>query len=279
MPINPNSVGTKSDPLITKWDSIDSMLYSLGVGAGINELQFTTENTLNVSQRVLPTFAAHIGHQCMPLNKIGDFNRAKMLHSEQGVRLYEELPVNGTIESTGTCEAIQDLGILAKVDFRSESIDKTTGRVLFETFTSILCFGEGGWGGTKKEVTKPNLPNRHADHMITYETADNQALLYRLSGDSNPLHSDPTIAIQAGFTRPILHGLCTYGFVGRCLLHTLCKSNPKHFLAMRCRFTKPVYPGDKLVTSIWEKDGEATFQTVNQEDQTVIDRGHFSFSN
>ncbi len=115
--------------------------------------------------------------------------------------------------------------------------------------------------------------------MVTYATRPDQALLYRLSGDRNPLHSDPTFAKRAGFDRPILHGLCTYGFTGRALLHTVCNSDPSRFGAMRARFSKPTLPGDTLTVSVWDvgdtDPGAYRFRTETQRGETVIDAGLF----
>jgi len=114
--------------------------------------------------------------------------------------------------------------------------------------------------------------------VVSYTTRSDQALLYRLSGDRNPLHSDPVFAKRAGFDRPILHGLCTYGFTGRALLHTLCGSDPGRFRSMHARFSRPTLPGDTLTVSMWVDGAEATFRTENQRGETVIDGGRFLFS-
>ena len=111
--------------------------------------------------------------------------------------------------------------------------------------------------------------------MVTYTTRPDQALLYRLSGDRNPLHSDPVFAKRAGFDRPILHGLCTYGFTGRALLHAVCGSDPARFRSMAARFSRPTYPGDTLTVSMWNEDDGVRFRTDNQRGETVIDAGRF----
>jgi acyl dehydratase len=121
------------------------------------------------------------------------------------------------------------------------------------------------------------MPETAPDHEVTYATRADQALLYRLNGDRNPLHSDPTIAKFAGFDKPILHGLCTYGFTGRALLHELCGSDVAKFKSMDVRFSKPVMPGDTLTVKMWDTGkGEAIFQTVNQDGVVVIDGGRFT---
>jgi len=114
---------------------------------------------------------------------------------------------------------------------------------------------------------------------VTYRTRPDQALLYRLSGDRNPLHSDPAFARRGGFDRPILHGLCTYGFTGRALLHTVCGSDPARFRSMYGRFSRPVVPGQSLVVAVWlDGDGRALFQTTTEDGTVVIDRGVTTFS-
>ena len=122
-------------------------------------------------------------------------------------------------------------------------------------------------------------PEREPDHEITYQTSPDQALVYRLSGDRNPLHSDPSFAAMGGFARPILHGLCTYGFTGRALLHALCGSDPARFQHVEGRFSSPVLPGDALSIKMWETGpGEAVFTTSKQDGTVVIDQGALRYS-
>ena len=140
--------------------------------------------------------------------------------------------------------------------------------------------GEGGFGGERGPREDWAPPSQPPAHRITYATRPEQALLYRLSGDRNPLHSDPRFAARAGFPRPILHGLCTYGVTGRALLHTLAKSDPARFRSMSGRFTAPVYPGESLTILIWPgHDGDtALFQTVKDDGTIAIDRGRARLS-
>ena len=120
--------------------------------------------------------------------------------------------------------------------------------------------------------------NFQTDKKITYSTREDQALTYRLSGDRNPLHSDPSFAALGGFDKPILHGLCTYGMTGRALLHGLCEGDASRFLSMNARFSKPVIPGDSLTVCMWVDGQKALFRTENQNNEVVIDQGEFSFS-
>jgi acyl dehydratase len=121
-------------------------------------------------------------------------------------------------------------------------------------------------------------PEREPDEVVTYQTRPDQALTYRLSGDRNPLHSDPKFAAMGGFDRPILHGLCTYGFTGRALLHALCGSDPARFKSMEGRFSSPVMPGEALTVKMWKDGDSAVFQTSGDDGRVVIDAGLCTFS-
>ena len=282
MPLNLEIVGSTSDPVERSWTSKDSLLYALGVGAGSlasdYELPFTTENSLDVPQQVLPTMAAVLGTAGSSRSSIGDFDPAMLLHGEQGIELLGPIPPEGSVSTTGTITGIYDKGSGALVVTESTSVGVTTGQPLFRTTNALFIRGEGGFGGERgpSESAAP-IPDRPPDRAVTYATRGDQALLYRLSGDRNPLHSDPAFARRAGFDRPILHGLCTYGVTGRALLHTLSGSDPGRFHAMRGRFSRPTYPGDVLTVSMWVEDQSARFRTVNQRGETVIDQGSFRF--
>jgi acyl dehydratase len=278
MPLDPTAVGQQGTPTRRTWNSKDALLYALGVGAGTEELAFTTENTKDTPQRVLPTMAVVLGGGGVPFDRIGTFNPALMLHGGQGIELFGEIPAEGEIESTGVVGSIWDKGKAASVELISESVDVTTGKPLFRTKMTAFMRDGGGFGGERGPALTWELPTRAADHEVRYETRLDQPLLYRLSGDRNPLHSDPSFAEMGGFERPILHGLCSYGMTGRALLHTLCGSDPTRFKAMDARFSKPVMPGDALVISMWVDGNEACFQTKNQDGDVVIDHGVVKFA-
>lgn len=278
MPINPEAVGVTGEPRKRSWDSKDALLYAVGVGAGTDELAFTTENTKDTPQRVLPTFAVIIGGGGMPMDKIGSFNPALMVHGEQGIEIFDEIPTDGEIESVGECTAIWDKGNAAVLEFESIATNVATGNPLFKTRTMLFCRGEGGWGGERGPSVKLQYPDRDADKVLVYETREDQALTYRLSGDRNPLHSDPSFAAMGGFDKPILHGLCTWGITGRALLQGVCDGDPSRFKSMNSRFSKPVIPGDTLSISMWIEGNEALFRTENQHGETVIDQGRLTFS-
>ena len=277
MAIDPSAVGVKGEPSKRSWTSKDALLYAVGIGAGLDDLKFATENTKDLVQKVYPTFAVIIGGGGIPMNKVGSFNPALMVHGEQGIELLGEIPSDGEIESVGECTAIYDKESAAVLEFASESKNLHTGEVILRTRTSLFCRGEGGFGGERGENAKVEFPDRSPDHQMVYQTREDQALIYRLSGDRNPLHSDPSFAKMGGFDRPILHGLCTYGYTGRGLLAKLCDSDPSRFKSMNARFSKPVYPGDELTVSMWMNGNNALFKTTNQDGDVVIDQGQCVF--
>ena len=287
MPMNLDSVGSVSEPGERSWDHKDALLYALGVGAGQTdptgfELEFTTENSQDVKQQVLPTFPVVIGIAGgggMP--SFGEFNWAMLVHGEQSVEVFGPIPPEGTIVSSTRIVGIYDKGSGALVVMESQSKYKDSGNPAFNTRFGAFIRGEGGFGEQRGDPlpARPKVPERAPDKETTYATRTDQALLYRLSGDRNPLHSDPSFAKLAGFQTPILHGLCTYGFTGRALLHTLCGSDPAKFKKMDARFSKPVYPGDVLTVKMWnDGDGKAIFQTVTQDGTVVIDGGIFEYT-
>jgi acyl dehydratase len=283
MPLNLNAVGTSSGPAERTWTSTDCLLYALGVGAGTVdatsfELEFTTENSTDVSQRVLPTFATIAGGRGTPRDALGSYDPAMLVHGEQSVELYGALPTEATVSTTSTIIGIDDKGSGALVRSEAKTVEVTSGKPLFSTSVGLFIRGEGGFGGERGPATvKEPFPSGSPDETVTYRTRPDQALLYRLCGDRNPLHSDPVFATRAGFDRPILHGLCTYGFTGRALLHALCGSDPARFRSMYGRFSRPTYPGDTLTISMWVEGSRARFRTQNQRGETVIDAGTCSF--
>jgi acyl dehydratase len=283
MPINPDAVGSKSDPGRRSWTSKDALIYALGVGAGavdvLDELEFTTENTSGKQQRALPTMAVVLGAMGGGFDKIGSFNPAMLVHGEQGITLHQEIPVEGELETVSEITGIYDKGKGAVVVSEATSTLVSTGEPLFSTRMSAFIRGEGGWGGDRGPAGGANqAPERAPDHSVTVQTRPDQALIYRLSGDRNPLHTDPAFAAMGGFDRPILHGLCTYGFTGRALLHELCGSDPARFKGMDARFSSPVMPGEALTINAWIDGDGAIFQTAGQDGRVVIDNGRLTFT-
>lgn len=277
MPINPDAVGATGPRSEISWTSKDSLLYSLGVGAGQTdptgfELEFTTENTKDTAQRAFPTQAVVLGGGGGV--DFGDFNLAALLHGEQHVTLHQTLPAEGSAVGQGKVAAIYDKGKAALVVLETEVHDRD-GAPMWTTRSGLFISGEGGWGGDRGPSATRALPDRPADTIHGFDTRPDQALLYRLNGDRNPLHTDPSFSALAGFETPILHGLCTYGVTGRALLHALCDGDPDGFGSMGGRFKSPVIPGERLDVHLWHHGDQVLFQT-RVGDRVVFDSGVFT---
>ena len=281
MPLNHDIVGVSGEPAERSWSTPDVLLYALAVGAGqadpLSELEFTTENSVGVTTRVLPTFANLLGRGGRG-RSLGDFNPAALVHAEQAFTLEAPLPLEGTARTVSRVIGMYDKGSGALIVTESSATDAATGAPLATTRGSVFIRGEGGFGGERGPSGADwDMPTRPAELTVNYQTRPEQALLYRLTGDRNPLHSDPTFAAKGGFSRPILHGMCTYGFTGRALLHAVCGSDPARFHSMEGRFTRPVTPGDELTISVWVDGGTAYFRTTSNG-VVVIDRGRLTYS-
>jgi acyl dehydratase len=275
-------VGVPSEPQLRSWDSKDALLYAVGVGAGLGDplrdLEFTTENCEGITQQVLPTYGVLVA-QTHGHRNLGDFDRAMLVHAEQYVELHRPLPVAGAVRTTSTVTGIYDKGSGALVVTENQAVDAGSGEPMITSRGGTFIRGEGGFGGPRNVEPPWALPDRAPDHQLVRETRPEQALIYRLSGDRNPLHVDPKFAARGGFSQPILHGLCTYGVTGRALLRALCDNEPARFRSMSGRFSRPVLPGEPLTVSIWlQDDGEtALFQTTRTDGAVVIDRGRLRY--
>ncbi|HUO39342.1 MAG TPA: MaoC/PaaZ C-terminal domain-containing protein [Mycobacterium sp.] len=266
MPIDPTAVGATAQPQVFEWTDRDTMLYALGVGAGTGDLAFTTDNSHGIKQQVLPTYAVIACPAFAAIGKIGTFNFGMLLHGSQLVRLFEPLAPAGRLRVVSEVADLQDKGEgkNAVVVLKGTGTDPDTGRLVAESVTTLVIRGEGGFGGEHgRRPHAPEVPDREPDTVVALPTRQDQALIYRLSGDRNPLHSDPWFAREmAGFPRPILHGLCTYGVAGRVLVSELGGGDASKITSISARFTAPVFPGDMLTTSLWRTErGQAVFRT------------------
>ena len=253
MPLDPTAVGWESPPRETSWHHEDCLLYALGVGAGPADLAYVTENSLGVEHRALPTMAVVLGPFGDEVwQAMGTFSWAMMVHGGQEVVLHRPVPTEGRIVTIHRLAGMWDKGKAAVVEIESNAVDAGSGAAMFTLRTSLF------------------IPDRAPDHELRDRTQPNQALIYRLSGDRNPLHSDPAFARKAGFEQPILHGLCTYGVTGRALLKALCDDDPDRFGGISGRFASPVLPGDELLVRMWELDDGAAFQTVRADGNAIL---------
>lgn len=278
MPLNPAAVGAVGDVRTMSWNSKDALLYAVGIGAGQGDLPFTTENTKDIQQVVFPTFAvvagsgtASVGKSAM--SEIGSFNFAMLVHGSQAITLQRPIPVEAEVTVQDKVVAMYDKGKAAVVVTEAETRLKS-GELLWTTRSSVFIRGEGGWDGDRGPSGPQNVPPAQApDHEVTLQTSPDQAFVYRLSGDRNPLHTDPSFAAIGGFDRPILHGLCSYGFTGRALLDALCNNDVTRFQHIEGRFSSPVMPGDALTVRMWNVGAGETVFTTSVGDRVVIDQG------
>ncbi|MGI5241991.1 MaoC/PaaZ C-terminal domain-containing protein [Dactylosporangium sp. CA-139066] len=278
MPVDPARVGTTIGPWTVGWTERDSLLYALAVGAGqqdpLAELAFTTENSGGVPQQVVPSFAVVLGFG-PGIPDVGEYDPTRAVHAEQEMFLTGPLPAAGQAQATVTVTDIWDKGRDAIVWTETTLVEAETGRLLARCRTGAFLGGAGGFGGARGSSPSWELPGRAPDVEVSAPTRPEQALLYRLTGDRNPLHSDPAFAARGGFPRPILHGLCTYGYTTRILLNELAGGDAARLASIRGRFTRPVLPGDDLVIRAWrtQDDSEVLFQTTNGAGEPVLDRG------
>jgi acyl dehydratase len=283
MAIDPSAIGAATEPTLFEWTDRDTLLYALGVGAGLDDLSFTTENSHDIPQQVLPTYAVICCPAFGAAAKIGTFNWALLLHGSQTIRLHAPLPAAGKLSVVTEVSDLQDKGEgkNAIVVLRGRGTDPDSGTLIAETFTTLVIRQAGGFGGAPGErPTAPEFPNREPDARVALPTREDQALIYRLSGDRNPLHSDPWFAKEmAGFPTPILHGLCTYGVAGRALVAELGNDVAANVTSIASRFTSPVFPSETLTTLIWRTEpGKAVFRTVvagadGADPRVVLDDG------
>jgi acyl dehydratase len=240
------------------------------VGAKADELEYLYEGR---GPKVLPTFAVVPSFTSM-ISVAGDLgaNPMMILHGEQKAILHRPIPPNAKLMTTSEVKGIYDKGKGALVVVEARTVDEK-GEGVFDNVFSIFVRGEGGFGGERgPEAVKADPPAGQApDFEVVEPTTREQALLYRLSGDINPLHADPNMAKFGGFDRPILHGLCTYGFAGRAILRSVCGGDPARFRSFAARFAGVVFPGDTLTTRGWKSaDGRYLVTVSTQDGRTVL---------
>jgi acyl dehydratase len=286
--LDQNLVGARLKPVASSWDGRDCALYALGIGAGQQdpafELEFTTDGSRGRPQLVYPTFGViHGGNAGVPplLEALGDaVDVTTMLHGEQKLTQLEALPAQANVISKARVSAAWDKGTATVIETVTETRDAKSDKPYFQSTQSLFFRGVGGWGGQRGPTSpKWSPPEGHPTHTLTASSRADQALLYRLSGDTNPLHVDPDVAKAAGFARPILHGLCAYGIVGRVLLNAFAGADPTRFISLEVRFSAPAMPGDTMTIRAWlVNPGAVEFQTINATGQAVHTGGRFTFT-
>jgi acyl dehydratase len=269
MAIKLDIVGKKSEPVPFNYSWKEVVLYALGVGAKADELDFLYEMR---GPKVLPTFAVIPSFNAM-ISVAGDLGAHPMmiLHGEQKIVLHRAIPSSARLTTVSEVKAIYDKGKGAVVVVECRTADEK-GQGVFDNVFSIFVRGEGGFGGDRgPEAPKLEPPaGRAPDFEVVEATSREQALLYRLSGDFNPLHADPAMAKIGGFDRPILHGLCTYGFAGRAILKGACGGDEARLRSFAARFSGVVFPGDTLTTRGWRRDDGSYLVTVTTQDGKAV---------
>ncbi|MDT4903900.1 MAG: hypothetical protein QOH52_1916 [Pseudonocardiales bacterium] len=271
MPIDVSvAVGAEMPPQDFGWTSSDVLLYHLALGAGDpptdpRELRYATENGL----QVLPTFAvvAQSVHVFEPprVEYPGiSIELARVLHGTQRIDVHRPLPTEAKARATSRVKGVYDKGSAAVIETETLVTD-LDGAPLWTNTSSIFARGEGGFGGDRGPAGPPGPPDREPDAVIVTPTLPQQALWYRLLGDRNPLHSDPEFAAAAGFPRPILHGLCTYGLVCKAVVDAELDGDVSKVAGYGVRFAGIVFPGETLRTSVWREDGRLVLATSVDE--------------
>jgi acyl dehydratase len=257
----------------------DTMLYALGLGLGadpmdLHQLRFVYEEHL----QALPTMAVVL---CQPMGWTSapgtGVDRTKVVHGEQGFRLHRALPVEASLRGDTRVVEVVDKGAAKGALILTETriVDATSGDLIASTASTTFARADGGFGGpSESPKALRTLPDRAPDLCDDWPVIPQLALIYRLSGDYNPLHADPAFAAKGGFRQPILHGRATFGIAGIALLRQLCNWDPSRLMAMEARFSAPVYPGDTIRTEIWNEGTQACFRcTVPARDAVVLNNG------
>lgn len=274
----------KFEDVVHSYTWKDTILYALGLGFGADpmdkkQLRFTYEEGL----AALPTMAVVLGSPGFWVkNPDSGVDWKQVLHGEQGLRILKPLPAEGTVIGRTRIVDIIDNGPGKGALMYSERdiVDQKTGEVLAVSESTTFARADGGFGGPsgpKKSVHA--MPERAPDISVDIPTLPQAALIYRLSGDYNPLHADPDVAATAKFKQPILHGLCTYGVAGHALVKSLCGYDAAKLKRMDLRFSSPVYPGETIRTEIWKDGpGKASFRSkVVERDIMVLNNGYAEY--
>ena len=277
MPINYDEImSMTSENVEISYSDKDSILYSLGVGLGndpmnMAELKYVYEN----SQVALPSMATNFQYHS-PLLLKANINFILVVHGEQKLSFSNPLPVSGDFISNAKVIGCYDKGAGkgAIIEVETTINQKKDNTEICKLVSTTFARGDGGFGGPESPKNEIFKPEGDPDFVHEIKTKPDQALIFRLSGDYNPLHSDPNFAKTAGFEKPILHGMCTYGIACRSLVEIVCEGDAKRLKKFDCRFSSPVYPGETIVTEMWKNDSKVYYQSkVKERDKIVIKNG------
>ena len=278
MIINLEVIGKKSHPLVRKYTWQDCALYALGIGAGENNIEFVYEGAPG-GMKVYPTFGV------LPIMPLlfkfiaeAEIDLASVLHAGHRITLHKAIPPQGCFHTSTLCKSIYDKGKAALVNVEFETRDDR-GEVLFTNEMSIFCRGQGNFGGDPgpKPLKFDPPAGVRPLFIASYPIPERQAAIYRLSGDYNPLHIDPEAAAKAGFQRPVLHGLCTYGYTARAVLEQLCRGEVARFKEFSARFSSIVFPGDVLTVKGWAADTPNLYIIIAEtQNGVVLDQSYVS---
>jgi acyl dehydratase len=274
MPIDPKkALGAQLGEGKYTWTKDQVILYHLGVGAGVpptdrGELEYTYEKNLKVlpSYGVIPVFGALGGLGSTPGLS---FNFAMLLHGEQDIEVHQPIPTEATVTSSGHIAGIYDKGKAALVVLEVKTKDEA-GKALFTNRFSLFLRGEGGFGGESGPKAGNEAPTRAPDGVIASPTLPQQALIYRLSGDKNPLHADPDFAKMGGFDKPIIHGLCSYGVVCKAIVDKVLGGDVTKVARYQARFAGVGFPGETYLTSYWKEGDKILIQAKSKERDAII---------
>jgi acyl dehydratase len=281
VPVDPSvAVGAELPPVDFSWSSSDVLLYHLALGAGgdpvdARELRYATEDATEDGLQVLPTFsvvAPSVHATDAPRVEYPgiSIDLTKVLHGTQRIDVHRRLPAEGKARAVTRVTDVWDKGSAAVIVTETVVTD-LDGAPMWTNTSSIFARGEGGFGGSRGPSAAPAAPERAADTVLVTPTLPQQALWYRLLGDRNPLHSSPAFAERAGFPRPILHGLCTYGMVAKALVDNLLDGDVARMAAFEVRFAGIVFPGETLRTSVWRTEtGYRLATTVDERDGAPV---------
>lgn len=279
MSIDPNRLTSlKRNDVAFQWKAEQSLLYAVSVGFGRDPARRPELDYLDrgIAQRTVPTMATIMTFNVFEQDYGWDY--AAVLHGEQRLKLYRPLSPSAELIADFGIEGVDDRGagkpaiVYVRVDARQAS----DGSPVFSSRSTLIARADGGFDGPSTPgPALHQIPGRKPDMRHTAETRPEQAMLYRLNGDYNPLHASLSAARRAGFDRPILHGLCTYGFACRAILETVCEYDHTLIREFDARFTAPVYPGDTLVTEMWQSAEHVSFRCrVPERGVVVVDHGH-----